>query len=408
MRRGAPLGYLPDPRGHRIGIHRAGDSVYRVEVARADFEQQGFAFDGTASVSGITLRRSPAELRLEGLEQDHQRLLREIAKKKAACELAEGRVREITTAFEVRLAPLRAAVFATLADIERIFAELLGTNSRLTERERAKVRRLYKEVVPAMPGSADDAFEAEQDDDGWGGEGSSPRDFDSRGKGAQGSRADDAGYSASKPAEKEASVLRVLFRRLVTSLHPDKVQDAAEKDACTAVMKDVTRAYEANDLARLLELERRFLAGAAARVDERALVDRIGDLLEANKALRRQLRALTVELKSVKQSLPVAEVSSHRRGSRLDAQSEQLEMMLEHAQAELDQLEIFRDSAQQFQAGKLSLKDFLHGPADAHDELGELMNQVLADMMEAEFAGGAPPGKRRPQRSRGQRRGSQR
>ncbi len=49
--------------------------------------------------------------------------------------------------------------------------------------------------------------------------------------------------------------LQEVYRKLASSLHPDREQDPAERDRKTALMKQVNNAYETKDLLRLLELQ---------------------------------------------------------------------------------------------------------------------------------------------------------
>src|SRR5690606_36574923 len=116
-----------------------------------------------------------------------------------------------------------------------------------------------------------------------------PDDFDGQAPpwGAPHATNDDgeSGYSATKPSEKNSGLLRALFRKLAVALHPDKVQDAKERETLTSVLKEVTRAYESGDVARLVEIDRTWLAQAPVPERELDVARRITDLLAANKEL---------------------------------------------------------------------------------------------------------------------------
>jgi hypothetical protein len=49
--------------------------------------------------------------------------------------------------------------------------------------------------------------------------------------------------------------IREIFRKLASALHPDRETDPAQRQAKTALMQQVNRAYAANDLLSLLELQ---------------------------------------------------------------------------------------------------------------------------------------------------------
>jgi len=56
-------------------------------------------------------------------------------------------------------------------------------------------------------------------------------------------------------ARQVKQTVREVFRKLVSALHPDRASDAADRDARTAMMQRVNRAYEADDLLALLQLQ---------------------------------------------------------------------------------------------------------------------------------------------------------
>jgi chromosome segregation ATPase len=270
------------------------------------------------SGTALVVHRSSAQLRLESLEQEHERLLREIKKKRASRDVVEREARDAASELAAKLTPLRAAYAKMLRDLRAIFDALLGADSHLN--------------------------------------------------------------SATKPSEKDAGLLRSLFRKLAVALHPDKVQDAKERDTLTAVMKEVTRAYEARDVARLVEIERTWLAQAPAPDRELDVARRITELLSANKELRRQLRALTAELKELKQSLPSAPVP--RRRGKASARRSEVDELIEQAEREIDELRQLRDFAQRFADGQMNITEFLLGPELLNDD-GDPFEQMLAEVLEA-------------------------
>jgi hypothetical protein len=343
--------------------------------------------------TGITRSRSATELKLEALQKEHERLLRDIAKRKAACALAEQAARDAATAFQLRVEPLRTAFYATVKELRAIFASLLAQDSRLNKRDRARVRRLYQELMPEL--GDDDAASDFADEPGEPDFGE-PR---SSWHGARGEeRATDPDFSAPKPSEKGAGVLRAVFRRLAIALHPDKVQDPEQKEQRTAVMKEITRAYEAGDVARLLELERNWLAHTPPADDPDGLLRRVARLLGANTELRKQLRALTAQLKSLKQSLPRAPVSKKRRSRSAASEPSETEVLLGELERELDKVRTLRDFAQSFVEGRIDIDDFVRGPVAARasneDELLEFLAQIIEEAREPE------PHERRGRRAR--------
>jgi hypothetical protein len=331
--------------------------------------------------TGILRSRSATELKLELLQKEHERLLRDIAKRKAACELAEQAAREAASAFERRVDPLRVAFFQTLKELREIFAALLGSESRLNKRDRARVRRLYQELMPDVGDEPTPDF-AEQER-----EEPEPGPF-SRSEPPRDERASDPGFSAPRPAERGAAVLRAVFRRLAIALHPDKVRDPVEKEQRTAVMKDITRAYEAGDVARLLEIERSWLAATpVADDDQGGILRRVAALLGANSELRKQLRALTAQLKNLRQQVPQPPSRGRRARAGFNVPSE-TDRLVAQIERELEKVQALRDLAQGFRDGRIELDELLRGPVStrqsSEDELLELLAQVIDEAQEAE------------------------
>ena len=89
--------------------------------------------------------------------------------------------------------------------------------------------------------------------------------------------------------------VREVYRKLASALHPDRETDPQQRDAKTAMMQRVNRAYDANDLLALLELQlqiEQIDAGHIANAgDER--------LKYYNKVLGEQLDELKMELEHV-------------------------------------------------------------------------------------------------------------
>ena len=321
----------------------------------------------------LAIHKSKAQLRLDALELEHERLLREITKKRAMREVVEQEVRDTASAMAAKVMPIREAIGTALRDIQTIFAGLLGEDSHLNRRDKARVRRLYARLLPDLAREGDARGARDEDGD--------PSEH-APWEGREVADDSESGYSANKPSEKNASLLRSLFRKLAVALHPDKVQDEGERATLTGVMKEVTRAYESGDVARLVEIERTWLAQGPVEVRESDIERRITELLSANKELRRQARALTAELKELKQSVPGL-AAPRRRGARSRALRSELDEMISEMDRELGHLRVLRDFAQSFANGEMDLTEFLLGPELPEDQGEDPFEQMLAEVLEA-------------------------
>ena len=185
--------------------------------------------------------------------------------------------------------------------------------------------------------------------------------------------------------------LRALFRRLAENLHPDKVQDDADKAARTEVMKEVTSAYRAGDVARLLELERtwatqrevptadehaRRLTLIAAAIDD--LEDQLRTINRAKRALRASPGGMLLRQLGPRRGRP-ARIAA--MGREVDDNLADLQRIHAHVVA-------FRD-------GRISLDALLDGPPPSAAEVAAMAAEeaelfAALDAL-AELVAAAPP-----------------
>jgi hypothetical protein len=349
-----------------------------------------------ATVAALVLHKSLERLKLEALEKEHARLLREIEKRKVRCEATEQVSRDAQDALHRETEGLRARLSSALRELHQMFAELLSPKSRLGRGDRAALRRFYQHVLggwtPPDAGDAEPqepAAEAREASEG------PPFPFEDDGRGAGYAREH---ASAHKPSERNTSLLRALYKKLAVALHPDRARDPSEAARLTAVMKEVTRAYAEEDLAKLVELDRDWL-GQSPESDAAAdLARRAAALLEANRELRRQLRALTIRLSELEQVLP----GVSRRGKRPPSADEIAATTLRHLECELSDLERMRDAARELFEGRSSVFEFLAGPrspADARsDPLGDSFDQMFEELVDAMAERARSDARRKPRR----------
>lgn len=335
----------------------------------------------SAAPHALALHRSPARQRLAALEKEHDRLLNEIKKKKLACETGERTAAEAARALEARLRPLRSAFGTALSELRAIFTTLLGEDSHLNRRDKARVRRAYARILPELLAEDRDAAEGSEPPGAGGG---------TAGEGRPPPPEGDAGFSAPRPEKSGTELLRSLFRKLAVALHPDKSQEPAERAALTAVMKEVTRAYEMGDVARLVELERSWLAAPASEPED-DVAQRTVVLTRSNQELRRQLRGLSAELKELKEVIAAA--GGPRRGTPLrGAPPSGKEALLGELEREVSELVSLRDFAQSFLSGEIDLGEFLLGPVLTQERDLDPAEELLAELFGERWGGRAPFG----------------
>ena len=103
-------------------------------------------------------------------------------------------------------------------------------------------------------------------------------------------------------AQAAGQSLRDVYRKLVSSLHPDRESDPDERARKTALMKDINRAYENQDLLSLLTLQmevEQISASSLAALPEQRLA-------HYNDVLREQLKTLQSQIDSCTQHMQLA------------------------------------------------------------------------------------------------------
>jgi hypothetical protein len=302
--------------------------------------------------------QTPPE-RLEALRREHDRLLGKATLKKQQVQDVRERLLTLQRAVARRIAPLHEQLDAVSEELHLLFKELLR-RGRLPRGAREEVADLYADLQRqgVLPPRA-----AEEPPSARGGSQGSPG----------------GGTSARKPAAGEATgSIRDVYRRLAGAMHPDKVLDEEDKARRTEAMKELTVAYGHGDLARLLELERTWLAGEAPGRDGDDALRRCAALARVNDELRAQVKALERELRQLKRALP-PDLAGDLAGAVVGG-----------AREELARLRVLRDFVRSYQEGDISLATFLRG-FELPDE------QVLIDL----FIQTAAPRARRARRSSG-------
>jgi hypothetical protein len=347
----------------------------------------------TSAAVGLVLRASPERLKLEALEKEHARLLREIEKRKLRCAATEQVSRDAHDTLHRETDGLRLRLSAALRELHEMFGVLLGPKSRLGRSDRAALRRFYEHVLGGFPPPS--AFDPAPPAPSEEGDESPPAAGDGEPRGAPhpGEHA-----SAAKPGEKNTGLLRALYKKLAVALHPDRARDPSEAARLTAVMKEVTRAYAEEDLAKLVELDRSWLVPSPEGDAADDLERRAAALLEANRELRRQLRALTSRLSELEEVLP----GVARKGKRPPSAAEIAASTLFSLERELLDLERMRDAARELFAGRSGVFEFLTGrrtPADAaSDPLGDPFDQMFDELLDAMAECARAEQRRKPRR----------
>jgi hypothetical protein len=261
-------------------------------------------------------RQAPSQ-KLAALTFEHGRLLKTIGAKQKDHARLDQDIRE-TARRLVEVEPIRDEILTIERQIHRLFQQLLARRGQPRKVRRAigLVYDMLQEQGVLSPDEAlwddpDAGLDDPPDSDDGGRSGGAGQGAGAGGDDAAGRREPPppgaGGFSARRPSDAEADrSLRGLFRRLALAVHPDRVSDDAEKIRRTEAMKEISRAYEERDLARLLHLERAWM-GAAGILDphgaeDDALARKLAHLERMNHDLRGQLAELTQAIRDLRRS----------------------------------------------------------------------------------------------------------
>jgi hypothetical protein len=179
----------------------------------------------------------------------------------------------------------------------------------------------------------------------------------------------------------ESRKIRQIFIRLAEIFHPDKVASSEMENSYTEIMKQINQAYQQKDLAGLLEIERQHMQRESSESNTQDNLSQQCRRLEAeNELLKTQYVALKQELRQLKSSAEGVMVSDYRKAVR--AGIDPIEQMLSQVKAEVKALVEIRNFVKDFHEQKMTIKEFLCGPAALGQMNHEIMEELLKQMLE--------------------------
>ncbi|HYJ08944.1 MAG TPA: hypothetical protein VEX18_08040 [Polyangiaceae bacterium] len=278
---------------------------------------------------GLAVHESAA--RVQALLHERTRLTREAQKKKLQLEQLRLRLANEAREAKASMMPVIERQRALVTRLVALFDELLAPG-RLAKRARAHIAQLRRAleregVLSPIDAWCEDEGENQADDQR------------ERHSGHAHAHANPGGELAgARQVGQERRSLRELFRSLARSIHPDKAQHDRDRAERTELMKQVTRAYEEGDLARLVELENAWQSEQASEVGDPER--RCRELERTNRELLDQVRALTRQLRD------------HRRAARDESMGLPPRELVERAKQELDDIEALCELLGQFRDGR--------------------------------------------------------
>ena len=324
----------------------------------------------TAEGSFLAVQQTPQ--RVAALLQEHQRLLAKIKQKKAERTRLLAGIDEAMSIGQREGLPLTGELLAMDRQIHALFAELLARKKQ--PRKTLKiVREVYsflqatEQISPSWFAAEESGEPGEPEWESWPPQGDSYQQEGESAKEeippwAQG------GVTAKRGGEGSGTgSLRGLFHRLASALHPDKVQDDESKAERTEVMKELTQAYQAGDLARLIELERIWLLSmetetlSASSTQRDEMDERCAQLDARNFALRLQLEEEKSALRELRRSPQACFLADMKRMAKGSNQSP-AEAWVESLRQQREDLRQLVQFVCSYRDGQIDIDTFHRGP----------------------------------------------
>ena len=334
----------------------------------------------TVSSNTVTpLALSDLHLQLEGLEKEHQSLLKQIKKKRTELNNFVEKMRSLATEVFQRVSPNMKKMAELDTEIHGLFTEILTTR-KMGKQTQKNIQSLYRSLQ--MGGII--SYKATQEDQQLE-ELSENDNFQENHQSRQYWEAEINSESPTVGKTDESRKVRQIFLRLAEIFHPDKVKDSQTQMTNTEIMKEINKAYQEGDLARLLEIERQHEVGEIIdNNSEDDLTRRCKNIEQQNQLLKNQYEKLKQELRLAKNTPEGSMVADYKKAAKQGVDC--IELMLETIQSQTKIVAEIRDFVKDFKDKKITIKEFLAGPESLRSMQEDMMEELLEKMM-GEFGG---------------------
>ena len=341
----------------------------------------------TASSTTVTpLALSDLHLQLEGLEKEHQSLLKQIKKKRTELNNFVEKMRSLATEVFHRVSPNMQTMAELDAEIHALFTEILNTR-KMGKQTQKNIQSLYRSlqmggIISYKPIEEEKENDDNEELDELFEDNDSQENHQRR---RQFWEAEQDSESPTVARTDESRKIRQTFLRLAEIFHPDKVKDNETQMTHTEIMKEINKAYQDGDLARLLEIERKYEVGETIdNNSEDDLSRRCKNIEQHNQILKNQYEKLKQELRLAKNTPEGSMVADYKKAAKQGVDC--IELMLETIQSQTKIVAEIRDFVQDFKDKKITIKEFLAGPESLRSMKEDMMEELLERMME-EFGG---------------------
>jgi chaperonin cofactor prefoldin len=317
-----------------------------------------------SSSDGLAI--SDLRIRLEFLERDNEKLLKQIEKKRTELDNLLSRIREIGVEVAQRSAPILQRLLELDGKIHAMFTEIFN-GRKLGKQTRKSIEKIYYTLQisglispKAMPGGSSDEPEDLDDEDNWDAEDFFGRQqqspFDREGESPQ-----IDSLSERLRQRDELKKIRQIFLRLADVFHPDKTIDEQDREYRTEVMKEINQAYQAGDLAKLLAIEKQHQMGEIIdRDSEDDLTRRCARIEQENEFLNSQFANLKQEIRETKNTPQGSIVAEYKKLTKSGV--DPIGEMVAETESQIKIISEVYQFVTDFRDKKITIKDFMKGP----------------------------------------------
>lgn len=342
-----------------------------------------------SSFSSPSLALSDLHLRFQALEKEHQWLLKQIRRKQTELKNFLDQMRSLATEVMQRGEPLYKQLIELDSEIHALFEEIFTTR-KFGKQSQKDIKGIYRSLQMMRIISPKIDRDPELDDL----LGSLKDEF--VGKAREESHAENhqpfedfSQPNSETPIPNKSSEsrhIRQTFLRLAAIFHPDKVMDNETQLLHNEIMKELNRAYNDGDMARLLEIEQQHSSGTSIAIDSNSLSDLEKQCQKKeidNQLLKTQYENLKQELRTIRNTPEGETVKEFRACVR--AGLDPITEMLAEIKAQVQEISKIRNFVRDFRDQKMTIKDFLRGPVSMNSASPEEMEEILEQMLEEMF-----------------------
>ena len=334
----------------------------------------------TSSTTVTPLALSDLHLQLQGLEKEHESLLKQIKKKRTELNNFVEKMRSLATEVFHKVSPNMQTMAELDAEIHALFTEILTTR-KMGKQTQKNIQSLYRSlqmggIISYKPIEEDDDDDDEELDELFENDDSQENHQRRR----QFWEAEGDSESPTVPRTDESRKVRQTFLRLAEIFHPDKVKDNETQMTHTEIMKEINKAYQEGDLARLLEIERKYEVGETIdNNSEDDLSRKCKNIEQQNQILKNQYEKLKQELRLAKNTPEGTMVADYKKAAKQGIDC--IELMLETIQSQTKIVAEIRDFVKDFKDKKIPIKEFLAGPQSLRSMQEDMMEELMEKIM---------------------------